>query len=803
MHDRDASSPDVPPPAPGNGQRTIVHVGPAPAPTPEQRRVAPPLAKPVVSLAPSEPSTSTLDPFAPGGVIPGTRYRVIRRIGDGGMGTVYEAEHVDIERRCALKVLKPEFTRSPEIVEQFRREARAASRVGAEQIVQVFDFAELPDGRVMFTMDLVRGDTLREELRHGPLSPPRAIGILRQICKGLHAAHAAGVVHRDVKPDNIVLERRNGRVDAVKLLDFGIASMVGEEGGPLSAGTPHYLAPELVTGSSFDRRADIYAVGCTAYEMLTGRTPFGNRGEQVDEVLGSQLADIAPPPSQVRSDLKLPLALDRVIMRCLAKQADQRFRNMGELEASLCAAQVDATLQTSWDDLPLPDEVDDDLRDRLLRDMPDMHETEPRRRRWLVPVIATLSLAIGIGATYFALSRMREPTVAAPSKVDGLVAEARAAAARTAFVYPPADEPDSKSAFSRIRELEKLGTEEARAAAAGLREEFATTLVQLGDSYWDRAGGQTFAVEYYKQALVFERDNARALERGGATAVDQVDALAQRAEVGEFSAQELATAESLVELAEPDPVRRKELRARRAAQGDSTVAALLEKPAPAVAPPTTAPDESASEDDDEAVEEPDPQVAVKAPAVGASEQSGAEDLAKTGAKLLKQGKKADAEEMFRLALTYDPNNATALRAMYKLDLDRGNVKAAAAHADLLLASAPNDPANHVRVGDMCMKQQRYDDARTHYRRALELGASEAKTKLAKLDAISPPPAAPTTPATPPSDDEAGEDETEEPTPADPKAPTEPEPKAKPDTQPVPKGDTVPTAVEPADAPSPM
>jgi serine/threonine protein kinase/tetratricopeptide (TPR) repeat protein len=798
MHNRDASPPDDPPSGPANGQRTIVHLGPAPAPAPEQRRVAPALAKPVVSLAPSEPTT-TRDPFELGHTVPGTRYRVIRRIGDGGMGTVYEAEHVDIERRCALKVLKPEFTRSPIIVEQFRREARAASRVGAEQIVQVFDFAELPDGRVMFTMDLVRGDTLREELRHGPLSPNRVVGILRQICKGLHAAHAAGVVHRDVKPDNIVLERRMGRVDAVKLLDFGIASMVGEEGGPLSAGTPHYLAPELVTGASFDRRADIYAVGCTAYEMLTGRTPFGSRGEQVDEVLGSQLADIAPPPSHVRPDLKLPPALDRVIMKCLAKRADQRFRNMGELEASLCAAQVDATLQTSWDDLPLPDEVDDDLRDRLLRDMPDMHETAPRRRRWLVPVIATLSLAIGIGATYFALSKMREPTALVPSKVDGIVADARAAAARTAFVYPPADEPEAKSAFARIRELEQLGTEEARAAALLLRGEFATTLVQLGDSYWDRSGGQTFAVEYYKQALVFERDNARALERG-ATAPEQVDALAQRAEVGQFSAQELATAESLRELAEPDPVRRKELRARRAAQGDSAVAALLDKPTAAPVAPT---DDEPIEAGDEKVDDgtPSTEVAAKTPAVGASEQTGAEDLAKTGAKLLKQGKKADAEEMFRLALTYDPNNATALRAMYKLDLDRGNVKAAAAHADLLLASAPKDPANHVRVGDMCMKQQRYDDARTHYRRALELGGTEAKTKLAKLDAISPPPPVPTTP--PKAEDDEGEDEAEEPAPAEPKAPAEPETKAKSEGQPVPKGDTVPTAVEPADAPSPM
>jgi tetratricopeptide (TPR) repeat protein len=488
-------------------------------------------------------------------------------------------------------------------------------------------------------------------------------------------------------------------------------------------------------------------------------------------------------------------------MRCLAKKPEQRYRNMGELEAALCAAQVDATLQTSWDDLPLPDEVDDELRDRLLREMPDMHETEPRRRRWIVPLIATLSLALGIGATYIALSRMQgNNTVAAPSKVEGLVSEARASAARSAFVYPPGDDPTSPSAFAKIRQLEQLGTDEARTAAFALRDEFSATLVSLGDSYWSREGGETFAVEYYKQALVFDRENARALERSE-TEPHQVDALAQRAEVGEFSAQELATAESLRELAEPDPVRRKELRARRAAQGDSAVAALLEKPVPIAVPTPATPSADAEDDDDEDEEEGPPAAAPKPAQVAASEQSGAEDLAATGAKLLEQGKRADAEEMFKLALTYDPNNATALRNVYKLELDRGNTKAALAYADLLLANAPNDAGNQVRAGDVRMKLKRYDEARTHYLRALELGATDAKTKLAKLDAISPPPAAsPVAPPTsPPAKDEpekdtAPDDEfwpSDEPAPAQPKVP----PEAKPDGKVAPATDAVPSSTD--------
>jgi tetratricopeptide (TPR) repeat protein len=181
-----------------------------------------------------------------------------------------------------------------------------------------------------------------------------------------------------------------------------------------------------------------------------------------------------------------------------------------------------------------------------------------------------------------------------------------------------------------------------------------------------------------------------------------------------------------------------ELRARRAAQGDSAVAALLDKPVPSAMPAvaTSAGTPGASaDDDDDGVTTP-----AKPSEVGSSEQAGAEDLARSAAELLEQGKKADAEEMFRRALTYDPNNATALRGLYRLEIERGNFKLALAHADKLVANAPKDPANHVRAGDVEMKLERYDEARKHYRRALELGAKDAQTKLAKLDAQSPPPA---------------------------------------------------------------
>ncbi|HWB75858.1 MAG TPA: protein kinase [Nannocystaceae bacterium] len=724
-----------------NGQRTILHVGPAPVPRPEARKPAapPPPPPPGVPTRKQVDATAPIDisspvPIKVGATLPGTRYRIIRELGDGGMGTVYEAEHVDIERRVALKILRPELTRSPEIVEQFRREARAASKVGADQIVQVFDFAELPDGRVLFTMELIEGPTLREELRHGPIPSSRTIGLLRQICKGLDAAHKAGVVHRDVKPDNIVMMRR-GRADAIKLLDFGIAAMMGEELRPMSAGTPHYLAPELVAGATFDRRADVYAVGCTAYEMLVGKPPFGRIGHDLDEVLGSHLAEVAEAPSKVRPDLRITPALDRVIMRCLAKLPSNRFRNMGELEAALCAAQIDSSLQTSWDDLPLPDEVDPELRERLLREMPDLHDPLPRRRRWVVPTIAVLSLALGVGATYWwATKRAQQRSAQQIAEVDPiqlLVDEARTAAARSAYVYPTSDDPKGATAYAKVRELEARGDTDAVAAAAGLRAEIAATLAQLGDSYWDLPDGRPFAIEYYTQALIFDREHAHAKARAEVVP-DQLDSLAQKAEQLAFTEQEIAAKEPLRRMAQAQESKR--------VQKPATVAGVTPTPsAGEVAPLGDAP---SGDDEEPAASDLPPKPAQ----VGSDEKAGADDLSKSAAKLLKSGLKADAEEMFKRALTYDPNNALALRSMYEIEAGRGKYDEALEFAERLVANAPGTGGNHVRVGDAAMKLKEYALARRSYERAASLGAKEAATRIEKLNQVSPPPAAADAPA---------------------------------------------------------
>ncbi|HEY8376721.1 MAG TPA: serine/threonine-protein kinase [Nannocystis sp.] len=323
--------------------------------------------------------------LVPGRVIPGTRYRLIRWLGEGGMGVVYEAEHVDIERKAALKILRYDLSRQPEFVQVFRAEARAASRTGHPNIVEVFDFGELPDGRLFICMELLDGKDLVPASETDARPPAEVIPILRQLCKALGAAHKAGIVNRDIKPENIILVRKGGRDGVVKVVDFGISAMVGDERHGKIAGTPHYMAPEQIRGQPFDGRLDQYALGCVAYELLTGNPPFP--GDVLDAVLLAHCDEAPPPFRQVRPDLTIPPALEQVVLRCLSKRPEDRYPDMNELEAALCEAQIAAGLRTAWDDLPLP-ELPPERAERLRARMPG---PKPPPRRWLWPAIAGAS----------------------------------------------------------------------------------------------------------------------------------------------------------------------------------------------------------------------------------------------------------------------------------------------------------------------------------------------------------------------------------------------------------------------------
>ncbi len=268
------------------------------------------------------------------------RYLVKRLIGEGGMGLVYEAEHVDIGRRVAVKVLHAAFTRHAEVVSRFRSEARAATRIGHPHIVDVFDSGTTVDGAVYFVMEFLSGKDLGELVRlEKTLAVRRTITLAREICQALAAAHKAGIIHRDMKPENVFLVDRDGQTDFVKVLDFGIAKTVegitdrvGRLTTPgMAMGTPEYMAPEQAAGHQADPRVDVYAVGAIMYEMLTGRPP--HEGATIIEVLTKKATEAPVPIENLRPDV--PRELARLTMRALALSPDERPQSMDKLAEEL------------------------------------------------------------------------------------------------------------------------------------------------------------------------------------------------------------------------------------------------------------------------------------------------------------------------------------------------------------------------------------------------------------------------------------------------------------------------------------
>ena len=270
------------------------------------------------------------------GLVIDNRYRIHRRIGEGGMGTVYVAEHVDIGKTVAVKILRRQFSGDRQLVERFRREARAASRVGHPHSIDVTDFGTTEDGCAYFVMEHLEGLDLADVLaREGALEPARAVRIAIQICQALRAAHHAGIIHRDLKPENVFLVSRDGQADFAKVLDFGIARNVSPEASRLTnpgmtMGTPEYMAPEQVMGRPADSRTDIYALGALIYEMVMGTAPFHGA---TDETMLDQ--KMRPLPSLRVDRPDIPQALDAIVAAAMAPDASHRPQTMAALEYEL------------------------------------------------------------------------------------------------------------------------------------------------------------------------------------------------------------------------------------------------------------------------------------------------------------------------------------------------------------------------------------------------------------------------------------------------------------------------------------
>ncbi|HET9987163.1 MAG TPA: protein kinase, partial [Kofleriaceae bacterium] len=268
------------------------------------------------------------------------RYRIIELIGEGGMGKVYLAEHVEIGKRVALKVLHPSYSRMPDLVERFRREARAASKIGHPNIVDVTDSGATNDGSVYFVMEYLEGVELGSVIeREGAIDVARALRITGQICRALSAAHREGIIHRDLKPENIFLITRGGEADVVKVLDFGIAKTTEAEAARerrltspgMAMGTPEYMAPEQAAGRPADARTDIYSLGAIMYEMTTGLPPYS--GDNFMEILTKKATVDPPAPITVRTDLPLPVS--ELVAAAMARNPDDRPQTMDALEYEL------------------------------------------------------------------------------------------------------------------------------------------------------------------------------------------------------------------------------------------------------------------------------------------------------------------------------------------------------------------------------------------------------------------------------------------------------------------------------------
>jgi serine/threonine-protein kinase len=268
-------------------------------------------------------------------------YRLVRKLGQGGMGEVYLAEHRLLKRPCAVKLIRPERASDPQLLQRFEREVQATARLSHPNTVEIYDYGHAADGTFYYAMEYLPGLNLQELVeRHGPLPPGRSVGLLRQVCGALREAHAAGLIHRDIKPGNVIVCDRGGTPDVAKLLDFGLARDVSGSAAELTqdgviTGTPAYMAPEQASGASVGARADIYALGGVAYFLLTGRPPFA--GPSAMKVLAAHLYEPPAPPSQHCPDV--PADLDTVVLRCLAKAPADRFPDMASVEAALGACE--------------------------------------------------------------------------------------------------------------------------------------------------------------------------------------------------------------------------------------------------------------------------------------------------------------------------------------------------------------------------------------------------------------------------------------------------------------------------------
>jgi serine/threonine protein kinase len=375
-------------------------------------------------------------------------YRIIAKLGEGGMGVVYLAEHPIIGRKVALKAIHPELSRNLEVVSRFKNEAKSVNQIGNEHIVDVSDFGETPDGEFYFIMEFLQGESLADRLRRERfLQVNRALHIATQVADALAASHAHGIVHRDLKPENIFLITRGQAQDFVKVLDFGLAKLTqGDEkvshktrtGSVM--GTPYYMSPEQCEGkAAVDHRADVYSLGVILFEMVTGRVPFG--GEGYGEIIVKHLTVAPPAPREINP--AITPAEEAVVLHALTKSRAARFGSMQEFRAAMLDPEEFVRISRG-DTPPAPairiGEASGSLSLRRLEGAEDGESSDMRR----VPMPSTFRHAGEVLDGEIELPRSRK------GLVIGVVAAAALAAGAAAFVVNQRNQrsPDTLAAAS-------------------------------------------------------------------------------------------------------------------------------------------------------------------------------------------------------------------------------------------------------------------------------------------------------------------------------------------------------------------
>jgi len=397
--------------------------------------------------------------IAPGETV-ADRYRINRVLGEGGMGVVYAAEHMLMRKEVALKVLHGDMNSMPEIVARFEREAIAAAAIDHPNVAGATDFGRLPDGACYLVLELLKGESLRDEIKKGPMPLSRALIIMRGIVNGVAAAHAKGIVHRDLKPENVMLVDRDGLHDFVKVLDFGIAKMdthaqEAPEGQQIVTrigtifGTPEYMAPEQAVGDKVDARADIFALGVVFLEMLTGKGAF--KGEILnvlrERILMMQMPDMTGIDERVQA----------LITKMMQRHPDDRVQTAMELLSAIDALEAQPTPAPPASARSIVVADPNDMTPPLATSRTLLESVNPAQAqpRWLIPAAAGGAIAlvlIIIAFTAGGSDNKDKSKVAASASASNVVANVKddkkdkrhgaASAVVAAKQTPPPPEPE-------------------------------------------------------------------------------------------------------------------------------------------------------------------------------------------------------------------------------------------------------------------------------------------------------------------------------------------------------------------------